>query len=255
MSSSADTLHALAISAARHSRVPYSKQPRGAALLLSDGTWVPGVRVESASFSSTIPAVTAAISAAVAIGRHDIVAVALSDKTRSDEQAFLEEKLLRPITETVLACKTTLPSPRAMLDCSISVPGKFTPMCGIKMARITAKNSLCPLSQFPVGCVIQTRSGKLVAGVNVEHPDWVRTICAERSALAIALSSGFKDFVAVYATCLKDLGGTSCGACRQLLAEYAPHASVWMDRGNNKPEKYTVSDLLPAAFHGQTLKR
>ncbi len=250
-------LRTLASNATEHSRAPYSKQPRGAALLLSDGAWIPGVRVESASFSLTIPAVTAAVAAAVAAGRHDVVSIALSDAARPEDRAFLAEAPtgpLSPMAPDVFASGDPLPSPSRMLDLTAPVPEGLSPERGVALARAAARRSLAPYSLFPVGCIVRTGEGKLVSGVNVEHRDWTRAVCAERSAIVSAISLGLTDLVDVYVTCPKDTQGTPCGACRQLLVEWAPDSMIWLDRGAAAPGGYPVAELLPAAFSGAALR-
>jgi cytidine deaminase len=76
------------------------------------------------------------------------------------------------------------------------------------------------------------------------------TCCAERIALFKALTEGEKNFVAIAVVARCDGGPMPCGACRQLLAEYAPDAKVFIaDSGDLKKSKtFTVKKLLPAAF-------
>lgn len=250
-------LRTLASNAAEHSRAPYSNQPRSAALLLSDGAWIPGVRLESASFSLTIPAVTVAVAAAVAAGRRDAVSVALSDAALPEDRAFLAEAptgRLRAMAPDVFASGDPLPSPGRMLDPTSLVSEGLLPERGVALARAAALRSLAPYSHFPVGCIVRTREGKLVPGVNVEHRGWARAICAERNAISSALSLGLTDFVDVYVTCLKDTQGTPCGACRQLLIEWAPLSMIWLDRREAAPKGYPAAALLPVPFGGMAMR-
>ena len=86
-----DTLRRLADDVSSHAYTPYSNQPVGAVALLADGTWVPGVRVENASFPLVIPALTAAYSAARCAGRDDLVAVVQNRPFRESDALFLSE--------------------------------------------------------------------------------------------------------------------------------------------------------------------
>ena len=253
-----DDLRTLARGAAAHSRARYSSEPRGSIALLSDGAWVPGIRLESASLSLVVPASTAAIAAAVAAGRRDIVAVALSDAARPEDIAFLAEAPtgpLRSVHSSIFARDDVLPVVGPMLPLATPLPTGFTPAHGVALAAATARRSLVPYSSFPVGCVLQTSSGNLIAGTNVEHRDWTRTICAERSALVAALSLGLSDITAIFVACLEDPDASPCGACRQLLAEWAPEATVWMHRGAGSPDAHSTAQLLPSCFSGRTLRR
>jgi cytidine deaminase len=120
----------------------------------------------------------------------------------------------------------------------------------VKAAVLASKRAVAPYSKFHVGAALLTRSGEIIAGANVESISFGLTCCAERIALFKALTEGKKHFTAVaVVAALKD-GPTPCGACRQLLAEYAPDAAVWIAdaRAPKKVREFTVRDLLPHAF-------
>jgi cytidine deaminase len=107
-----------------------------------------------------------------------------------------------------------------------------------------------PYSKFKVGAALLTRSGEIVTGANVESASYGLTCCAERVALFKALTSGKGNFVAVAVVARIRRGPMPCGACRQLLAEYAPAARVWVadSRALTVVKQFTVRELLPAAF-------
>src|SRR6267154_1270291 len=83
-----------------------------------------------------------------------------------------------------------------------------------------------PYSKFKVGAALLTKRGQIITGANVESASYGLTCCAERIALFSALTSGKKDFVAIAVVAAIRGGPMPCGACRQLLAEYAPSAKV-----------------------------
>lgn len=241
-----------------NAQVLYSEQAAAAVLLLADGTWVPGVRVESASFSLLIPALLNAYSTAIAAGRFDIVAATTSYPLTPAEIAFLQATPRGPfdqVAEDTLAIATTepLPIPGQRLDPFLEATVPDSPEEGISLARLVAELAYVPESAFQVGCVLVTSNGKLVPGVNVEHQDWTHILCAERNALSTAISYGIHDFETLYLTCLRDASGTPCGACRQLLVELAPTAQLWMDRGDRPPANTRPDLLLPGAFSGKAL--
>jgi len=255
-----DTLRAYARAVAERAHVPYSGHPVASVLLLSDGTWVPGVRVESASFSLVIPALVNAVTTAVAIGRTDIVAAVLSRAVLPEETVYMTSLPGGPLTQAgddafQAPGVETLPAVGTSRIPFLDVPPPADPRAGIALARQAAQRAYVPASDFPVGCVLVSGKDRLIPGVNVEHPDWGRTLCAERNALGTAVTWGLLDLRGLYLTCLKDPAGSPCGACRQLLAELAPEATVWMDRNNEPPEKALPSQLLPGAFHGRALVR
>ena len=115
---------------------------------------------------------------------------------------------------------------------------------------------MAPYSNFLVGAALLTRTGEIVTGANVESASYGLTCCAERVALFKALTDGKNDFIAVAVVAKAPGGATPCGACRQLLAEYAPDADVFVadSRALKKIHRYTVAKLLPGAFTGDALR-
>ena len=263
--------------------VPFSGRQAAAALLLSDGAWVPGVRVESAAFSLTIPPALNAFSTAIAAGRSDVVALAMSRPVGPIERAFWESgpsavSLDAAATADALAAREgSLPSLEAPLDPLLPGPPPASPGEGVTRARSVAQRALVPASCFPVGCVLALPGGALVPGVNVEPlptndpTDWTRVLCAERGALGTACSYGLLgtegvpptnatadagDASTLYLSCPDDPEGSPCGACRQLLAELLPDGVLWMDRtALGTPERTSPSALLPGSFQGAALSR
>ena len=120
----------------------------------------------------------------------------------------------------------------------------------VRAAMKARRWAVAPYSKFKVGAALLTRKGEVIMGANVDSASYGLTCCAERVALFKALTEGRKDFVAV--AVVAPVTGTAmpCGACRQLLAEYAPKAKVWTadSRSPRKIKEFTVAELLPAAF-------
>jgi cytidine deaminase len=113
-----------------------------------------------------------------------------------------------------------------------------------------------PYSKFKVGAALLTKSGEIIGGANVESASYGLTCCAERIALFKALTEGKRNFIAVAVVANGAGGPTPCGACRQLLAEYAPDAKVFVadSRDLNKIRTFTVKKLIPDAFTGSSLE-
>ena len=120
----------------------------------------------------------------------------------------------------------------------------------IQAAAKAREDSVSPYSKFKVGAALLTKSGEIIGGANVESASYGLTCCAERIALFKALTDGKKNFVAIAVVARCDGGPMPCGACRQLLAEYAPDAKVFVaDSGDLKIiREFTVQKLLPSAF-------
>ena len=104
-----------------------------------------------------------------------------------------------------------------------------------------------PYSDYPVGAALLSESGRVYEGVNVENASYPLTICAERVAVFKAVSEGERDFRAI-AVVTKN-GGSPCGACRQVLAEFGLDTIVLIaDETGSTVEETTVRELLPGAF-------
>jgi cytidine deaminase len=127
---------------------------------------------------------------------------------------------------------------------------KITKRDLIQAAFRARQHAVAPYSEFKVGAALATRSGIIVTGANVESASYGLTCCAERVALFKALTEGYKDFAAIAIVARAPGGPMPCGACRQLLAEYAPNSIVWVadSRSRHQIKEFSVKDLLPAAF-------
>jgi cytidine deaminase len=112
------------------------------------------------------------------------------------------------------------------------------------------RSAVAPYSRFKVGAALLTTSGEIFSGANVESASYGLTCCAERVALFKALTDGKKNFAAVAVAARCAGGPMPCGACRQLLAEYAPNVKVLVaDSGSLKKVRvFTIGKLLPSAF-------
>ena len=117
-------------------------------------------------------------------------------------------------------------------------------------AAAARERAVAQYSKFKVGAALLTKHGEIITGANVESASYGLTCCAERVALFHALTSGKRDFIAVAVVARAPGGPMPCGACRQLLAEYAQNAKVWVadSKKLKSIKEFTVKKLLPAAF-------
>ena len=124
---------------------------------------------------------------------------------------------------------------------------KFELVAAAARAR---EQAVAPYSQFKVGAALLTRAGAVIAGANVESASYGLTCCAERVALFKALTEGHREFTAIAVVTGVPGGSLPCGACRQLLAEYAPAARVWVAGTDalRQVREFRVEALLPLAF-------
>ncbi len=120
----------------------------------------------------------------------------------------------------------------------------------LRAAAGARRQSCAKHSGFRVGAALLTARGDIITGANVESDSYGLTCCAERVALFKALTEGHRRFVAVAVVARMAGGPMPCGACRQLLAEYAPKAQVFVadSLALRVHRAFTVAELLPGAF-------
>ena len=117
----------------------------------------------------------------------------------------------------------------------------------IDLANEARKLAYAPYSKYQVGAALRTKSGRIYTGVNIENAAYPHTMCAERVAIFKAVSEGETEFDVIAVT--TNNGGSPCGGCRQVLAEFGLDTVVLIADGNGKLQKeMTVSELLPEAF-------
>jgi len=128
--------------------------------------------------------------------------------------------------------------------------GKINKPGLVRAAAQARKRAVAPYSRFQVGAACLTKSGEIVAGANVESASYGLTCCAERVALFNALTSGDRELVAVAVVARIKGGPMPCGACRQLLAEYAPRARIFVadSRKLDQVREFSIRELLPGPF-------
>lgn len=118
----------------------------------------------------------------------------------------------------------------------------------IAAAQEARQRALAPYSKFAVGAALQTASGKIYSGCNVESSSYGLTMCAERVALFKALSEGERDFAHLAVTAGTREFTTPCGACRQLLWDYARGVQVTLINDLGQTRTLALRDLFPEAF-------
>lgn len=121
----------------------------------------------------------------------------------------------------------------------------------LKRARQAAKNSYAPYSRFPVGAAVMAQDRRVFAGCNVENASYGLTLCAERAAVLAAVSAGVRRLRAVAITGGRGRAARPCGACLQVLAEFAGPDLKILLAPLDKPgliESLTLAECLPESF-------
>ena len=123
----------------------------------------------------------------------------------------------------------------------------------IERAAEVMEKSYSPYSRFPVGAAIECTDGSVFCGCNIENCALGCTICAERAAVACAVSAGHTDFMRIAIVSKGSEYCYPCGSCRQVLSEFSPHMEVLCVRGDGRYVSYPLSRLLSNAFLPQQL--
>jgi cytidine deaminase len=116
-----------------------------------------------------------------------------------------------------------------------------------RRAKAASQNAYCAYSDFPVGAALLAE-GAIVVGCNVENASSGLTVCAERNAIGAMVASGVRTFTAIVVYTPTATPTAPCGACRQVLYEFNPHAEVLSVCDSDQETRTTVSALLPGAF-------
>ena len=122
----------------------------------------------------------------------------------------------------------------------------------VDLANTARERAYVPYSKYPVGSSLRTKSGRIFTGVNIENAAYPQTMCAERVAMFKAVSEGEKEFEVI--TVVTDNGGSPCGGCRQVMAEFGLDTIVILaDKQGRIVKETSVKELLPGAFTPEQL--
>lgn len=219
--------------------VPYSHKATVAVVESKSGEFFPGVRVENASFPLTISAIQSALFCCISEGYMQAT-LFVDESTTTKATVFWEKAYSLEIKP--LNTRNDFP---------------FFPVIRSEQSMKDALNSLLDHavvseSAFPVAALLQTDQG-FVSGVNIELKPWNRGLCAERIALAKAISYGAINYRAMYISTRKGEYGSPCGACRQVISEHLHHIPVYLFQPDETRTELFSSDLLPYNFQLSSL--
>ncbi len=128
------------------------------------------------------------------------------------------------------------------------VPRAQLPADLAEAAREAFGNAYAPFSGFRVGAALRASDGAVFQGANVENSSFGLTRCAEQSAVQAMATSGRRSFTELVVYTASSEPASPCGACRQVLFEFAPGATVHLVNEAGDVVTTTVADLLPLGF-------
>ncbi len=120
-------------------------------------------------------------------------------------------------------------------------------------AKAAMSQAIAPYSRFQVGAALKSKSGIIYRGHNIEVSSYSLTMCAERVALFKALSEGERDFESILITASSGEFCPPCGACRQVLMDFAPSLTIYLADKNGRFQSYSLAELLPESFSKKNL--
>ena len=120
-------------------------------------------------------------------------------------------------------------------------------------AKAAFENAYAPYSKFHVGTALRTPAGKIFSGANVENASYGLGRCGEQSAVQAMATAGERTFDTIVIYTASEEPSSPCGACRQILFEFAKDADVFLVNHQDKVKHYTVRELLPGGFDSSFL--
>jgi len=124
----------------------------------------------------------------------------------------------------------------------------------IELARAAQQVAYAPYSKYLVGCALETESGEVYTGCNIENASYGATLCAERVAIFKAVSDGHRQFRRIVVCTDSQVPGTPCGLCRQVLGEFCgPELEIILCGANDTETRFTFAEIFPHPFNQSSL--
>ncbi len=224
-----------------HSYTPYSKKPRVCVVQGSKGGLYPGVRIENVSFPLTISAIQAACCICLSEGEiPNILYLQDGDYAQSDYWKKEFDLTIKSVSE--------------LTEAKFQNYQIETPSNEITHLKSLLDNAVTTHSDFPVSALLYSES-VCFDGVNIEVSDWSMGLCAERVALAKAITSGIRSFTELAVHTKYGDVSSPCGACRQVIIEHLPLNKIRLHHADHTLSEHFSVDLLPFSFTSKSLKK
>lgn len=220
---------------------PYSKSPSVAVVRSKSGRWFPGIRIENISYPLSISAVQNALFCCLSEG--DQPEVLFTDDPDASMNALWKEEL--DISIKSLEARKVTDCTFADLKLNSDIPIKN------KLQKLL-DNAVVDESDFPVSALLETENG-YYSGVNIECSSWNMGLCAERIAIAKALTYGDNKLKSLHVHTREGEFSSPCGACRQVIIEHLPNKQIHLHHADHSESVHFSNDLLPHSFSSSTL--
>jgi cytidine deaminase len=125
----------------------------------------------------------------------------------------------------------------------------------VAAARAARDNAVADFSGFKVGAALETDTGEIITGCNIENATYGLTVCAERVAIFKALSEGKRSFTRIAVVADTASPTPPCGACRQIIWEFCGNVTVTLANLSEVTATWSMKDLLPLPFDKSFLGR
>ncbi len=124
----------------------------------------------------------------------------------------------------------------------------------VQAARVARNRAMAAYSDFKVGAALETTDGRIITGCNIENSTYGLTMCAERVAIFKALSDGYRSFTRIAVVADTTQITSPCGACRQMLWEFAGDIEVILADLSAIKTSHRLKDLLPHPFDARFIE-
>lgn len=222
--------------------VPYSNKPSVAVVRSKQGEWFAGARIENISYPLTISAVQNALLGCLSEGyqpetlfidqSHEVMLASWVEELNIRTQSLEEESVPRQFSDPCLKQDTDI----------------------LRQLKMLLKNAVVEQSNFPVSAIVVTEQG-CYPGVNVECSSWSMGLCAERIAIAKALTFGANAIKELHIHTREGEFSSPCGACRQVMIEHLPNCQVHLHHADGSESFHFTNDLLPHSFRSSSLSK